>query len=64
MEASQPLQQYTILQRSIHAQLNSGMGTNLGQPGLSHPGEVAGGLWGGGGGALSNLRTTGVTEQA
>ena len=27
--------QYTISQRSIHAQLNSGMGTNVGQRGLS-----------------------------
>ena len=26
---------YTISQRSIHAQLNSGMGTNVGQRGLN-----------------------------
>ena len=34
------IKQYTISQRSIHAQLNSGMGTNVGQRGLSQTGTV------------------------
>ena len=33
-------QKYTITQRSIHAQPNSGMGTNVGQRGLSQTGTV------------------------
>ena len=53
---------YCISQRSIHAQLNSGMGTNVGQRGLTGGGWVMGDGWVMGG-PLSDLRTTGVTEQ-